>query len=151
MNKKTPVASKKSKPQRAQRAPNLDDARILKIVQLLDGWVGPLTWDLFTDSIEKNVGGRYVRQTLDRHVRIKEAYQQAKSRRNGDETEKKSDQMTAKELRRKAADYDRLKNEVERLERENNNYAKQFARWVWNLRQMKITEDQINKLDHEMS
>lgn len=109
-----------------------------------------MTWDTFVDSIEANVGGRYVRQTLDRHVRIKEAYQQAKERVLGAKPAEVEGRLTSKEIARRLADYDRLKNQAERLERENNNYAKQFARWVWNLRQMKITEDQLSRLDNNL-
>lgn len=142
MPKKMPTASSKS---RAIRAPNLDDARILKIVELLDAWSGKLTWELFIVSIEANVGGRYARQTLDRHVRIKDAYQQARIRLG--EAPAESTEISSREIKRRLEDYDRLKNEVARLERENNNYAQQFARWVWNLRAMKITEDQLTRLD----
>lgn len=152
MTKKMPAASKPlkhKKPSRAPRAPNLDDDRILRIVKLLDGWTGHLTWDLFVDATEANVGGRYTRQALDRHVRIKDAYQQAKKRVGG--APKHPDQLTAKEMKRRADDYERLKNEVARLERENQNYAKQFARWVCNLRHMKITEDQLTRLDLPLS
>lgn len=91
-----------------------------------------------------------MRQTLDRHVRIKEAYQQAKERVSGSKTIGEEGKLTSKEVARRLADYDRLKNEVARLERENNNYAKQFARWVWNLRQMKVTEDQLSRLDNDL-
>lgn len=107
-----------------------------------------MTWDLFVDAIDINVGGRYARQALDRHVRIKDAYQQAKQRACG--VKKHPDQLTAKEMKRRADDYERLKNEVARLEQENQNYAKQFARWVWNLRHMKITEDQLTRLDADL-
>lgn len=96
------------------------------------------------------MGGRYVRQTLDRHVRIKEAYQQAKERISGSKPAGEEGRLTSKEIARRMADYNRLKNEVERLEKENNNYAKQFVRWVWNLRQMKITEDQLSRLDNDL-
>lgn len=145
MRKATQPASKKS---RASRAPNLDDQRILDVVRLLDGWNGKLTWELLADAIEKTTGARYTRQTLDRHVRIKEAYLQVRERVSGEpSTPKEPHELSKAEVRRRLADYDRLKNEVARLERENNNYAQQFARWVWNLRLMKVTEDQLARLD----
>lgn len=140
--------SKTKKPPRAQRAPNLDDERVSKIVELLDGWSGALTWSLLVEAIEEKVGGRYARQALDRHVPIKDAYQQAKQRMGGEK--QPSGQLTEKEIRRRAGEYDRLTNEVARLEREGNNYAQQFARWVWNLRQMKISEDQLSRLDADL-
>ena len=114
---------------------------------VLDGWEGPLTWDLLIDAIESQVGGRYARQTLDRHDPIKLAYQRTKDKASGEVGQ--SNQMTAKEMRRRVEDYDRLKAEIARLERENNNYAQQCARWVWNLRALKITENQLSRLDND--
>jgi hypothetical protein len=145
MLQKTPRASKKS---RAPRAPNLDDRRISEIVKLLDGWTGKLTWELLADAIERAAGARYTRQSLDRHVRIKEAYLQVRERVGGvSRVPAETHELSKAEVRRRLEDYDRLKNEVARLERENNNYAQQFVRWVWNLRMMKISEDQLSQLD----
>ena len=114
----------------------------------MDSWEGALTWNLFAKAIDAHIGGQYVRQTLDRHVRIKEAYLLAKECLGRGEP--KADVLTSKEVARRLQDYERMKNEVERLGRENNNYAMQFARWVWNLRRMKISEDQLSRLDHEL-
>lgn len=148
MQKKMPRASKNS---RAPRAPNLNDQRILEIVKLLDTWTGKLTWQLLADAIERATGTRYTRQTLDRHVRIKEAYLQVRERVSGmPAAPKKPEELSKAEVRRRLEGYDRLKNEVARLKRENNNYAQQFARWVWNLRMMKISEDQLRQLDETL-
>jgi uncharacterized protein YigA (DUF484 family) len=117
-------------------------------VRLLDSWEASLTWDLFAKAISTHIGGQYARQTLDRHVRIKEAYLLAKERLG--RKKNNTGALTSKEVARRLQDYERMKNEVERLERENNSYAMQFARWVWNLRQMKISEDQLSRLDKEL-
>ena len=62
------------------RARNLDDTVIAKIVGILDGWNGKLTWGLLIDAIEERLKARYTRQALDRHDRVKDAYALAKGR-----------------------------------------------------------------------
>lgn len=56
------------------RAKNLDDEDIARIVGILDGWSGSLTWDALIDSIEKHLFVRYTRQALHKHVRIRDAF-----------------------------------------------------------------------------
>ncbi len=40
-----------------RRARNLDDQAIERIIGILDGWSGKLSWDLLVDSIERYLGG----------------------------------------------------------------------------------------------
>jgi len=56
------------------RAKNLEDADIQQIVEMLDGWSGPLTWELLIAAIEKRRFMRYTRQGLHKHERISQAY-----------------------------------------------------------------------------
>ena len=39
-----------------KRAKNLDGGLVLQIVEILDGWDGPLTWDSYIDAIDKHIG-----------------------------------------------------------------------------------------------
>ena len=65
------------------RARNLDDGAIELIVGILDGWSAKLTWDQLIDAIEERIRVRYTRQALDKHARIKTAYQVTKERLSG--------------------------------------------------------------------
>ena len=56
------------------RAKNLSDSDVAKIVEVLDGWSGRLSWELLIDAIEKRMFSRYTRQTLFKHGRIKDAF-----------------------------------------------------------------------------
>ena len=61
------------------RAKNLDDTDIKKIVEILDGWTGKLTWELLIDAVELRLHNRYTRQTLHKHERIKKAFELRKA------------------------------------------------------------------------
>lgn len=65
------------------RSKNLDDEAIELIVGILDGWSGKLTWDLLAEAIAKRTRVRYTRQALDKHCRIKAAFQLTKERLSG--------------------------------------------------------------------
>lgn len=125
----------------SSRAPNLDEARILEVVRLLDGWTGKLTWDGLIARIAEQTKSTYTRQALDRHPRIKLAFQATKERL-ADQPLKEG--LTKAEEQRRLANYDRLVSENLRLERENNALLEQFARWAYNATLRGLTEDQLN-------
>lgn len=112
------------------RARNLDDSAIEKIVKILDGWSGKLSWDLFIVQIEKVTHNVYTRQALDKHGRIKEAFTARKvilGRRDRKCFETKSPEMQTAQQR-----ITRLVAENERLKSENNTLLNQFIRWAYN-------------------
>jgi len=112
------------------RARNLDDSAIEKIVQILDGWTGKLSWALFIVQIEKVTHNAYTRQALDKHGRIKDAFAGRKVALGGRDRklfENKSPEMQLA-LQRIA----RLEAENERLKDENNTLLNQFIRWAYN-------------------
>jgi hypothetical protein len=60
------------------RARNLDDEDIADIVTILDGWSGPISWELLIEAIEQRKFACYTRQALHRHERIKHAFSMRK-------------------------------------------------------------------------
>lgn len=115
-------ASKPSK--RKPRGANLTDQTINSIVRLLDNWEDDkLTWDLLIGRIHKRLHVHYTRQTLDRHVRISQAFQMRKKA-----VSRQSPKVTPEQERIKA-----LEIENARLERENRNLLEQFHRWLYNI------------------
>lgn len=112
------------------RARNLDDSAIEKIVQILDGWTGKLSWELFIVQIEKVTHNLYTRQALNKRGRIKDAFTARKAVLGGRDRklfENKSPEMQLG-LQRIA----RLEAENERLKNENNTLLNQFVRWAYN-------------------
>src|SRR5450759_543410 len=57
-----------------RRSKNLGDAEIKQIVEILDGWSGKLSWELLIDAIELRMLNRYTRQALNKHERIRHAF-----------------------------------------------------------------------------
>lgn len=112
------------------RARNLDDEAIEKIVQILDGWTGKLSWELFIVQIENVTHNRYTRQALDKRARIKDAFTARKvvlGGRDRKQFENKSHEMQLA-LQRIA----RLEAQNQRLSNENNILLNQFVRWAYN-------------------
>lgn len=125
----------------SSRAPNLDEVRILEVVRLLDGWTGKLTWDGLIERITAQTKSAYTRQALDRHARIKLAFQTAKDRLGALPVK---EGLTRVDEQRRLAAYDKLVGENLRLERENNALLEQFARWAYNATLRGMTEEQLN-------
>ena len=115
---------------------------IKAVVEMLDGWVGKLSWDSLVLAIARRIGTRYSRQALDRHWQIKHAFQMAKERldaANG-QTNKRSVELNV--MDQKIA---RLQAENERLRAESSMLIEQFHRWAYNAHSQGLTADQLNK------
>lgn len=112
------------------RARNLDDDAIQKIVQVLDGWTGKLSWELFIIQIEKVTHNLYTRQALDKHGRIKDAFAARKAVLSG--RDRKQFENKSPELQLALQRIERLDAENQRLLNENNNLLNQFIRWAYN-------------------
>ncbi|WP_407729142.1 hypothetical protein ACJJU9_17895 [Pseudomonas helleri] len=109
-------------------APKMTDAMINQSVNILDGWAGKLTWDLYLETLAVDVGHRYTKAAMLRHDRIKDAWNHAKERcRSSDEGSSKSPEIALMETRNKE-----LEERVQRLTRENNRLLEQFVRWAHN-------------------
>lgn len=120
---------------------HLTDSRIETVVGVLDGWRGKLTWNLLIDKLEPLIG-RYTRQALDRHQRIKDAYQARKEALSGREEGAVS--ATTQEIQLLLDRIEGLKAKNERLERENNALLEQFVRWAYNAHTQGISQEQLN-------
>lgn len=126
------------------RAKNLDDAAIELIVSVLDGWAGKLTWDLLAEAIEKRTRVRYTRQALDKHGRIKTAFQLTKERLAGAPRAARKPKLSEAEAEALAQRYERLLAENERLERENNRLLEQFQTWLYNAHLKGLTKEYLS-------
>lgn len=127
-----------------RRAKNLDDQLIQEIVEILDGWIGPLSWDALIEKVDVRLRQRYTRQTLSKHERIKQAFALRKkslASRKSAEPKKVGDPALQAALDRIA----RLEAERERLRMENQNLLEQFMRWTYNASARGLGVDFLNQ------
>lgn len=126
------------------RAKNLRDEDVAKIVEVLDGWAGKLTWALLIDAIEKRFFARYTRQALHKHARIKDAFAHRKVvLAKGGERPRKA--ASSPELQLALDRIDRLTGESERLKAENSRLLEQFSRWAYNAHTRNLDEDFLSR------
>lgn len=126
------------------RAKNLGDEDVAKIVEILDGWTGRLTWELLIEAAEKRLYARYTRQALHNHSRIKDAFAQRKASLA---TSGESPRRTASspELQLALDRIARLMAENERLQAENGRLLEQFVRWAYNASTRNLDEAFLNQ------
>lgn len=127
-----------------RRSRNLDDDAIELIVCLLDGWSGKLTWELLSEAIAKRMGAHYTRQALDKHARIKLAFQLRKEKLAGLPRIERERKLSQAETEVIVQRYDRLRAENERLVRENNHLLEQFHVWLYNAHLKGLTRDYLD-------
>lgn len=124
---------------------NLREEDVEAILSLLDGWPTGrrLTWPALVEVIRAHLGKSWSRQALDRHARIKDAYQLRK-----ESLQKKPPQGRdglPPELQRAQEAIERLEAENERLRDENRRLLEQFARWAYNAHAKGISEEVLNR------
>lgn len=122
-------------------ARHLRDRDIERIVELLDGWQGKLTWEGLCEACEPVIGTRPTRQTLAKYPRVKDAYHQCKERLKNEKREITGSGTLEQASQRIA----RLENENERLKMENQNLLEQFAIWQYNAYLHGLTDVDLNK------
>jgi len=128
--------------ERRERSANLDDEKIERIVQILDGWTEKLTWDKLIDEIALHLKNRYTRQTLAKHTRIKSAYELIK--KNKFDIEKKKT-YTPIEINVLIEELERVKAENKRLKKEKQDLLAQFARWTYNSYTKGVSKEELDK------
>lgn len=139
--------------------PKLSAEDIDQIVHLLTSWRGKLTWVLLVDKMIAVLGRPYTRQALDAHEEISRAFTLAKNRtrehnRAGknrglfspDDHEISAKDVTVlqKEFAIALERIETLKAEVVLLRQERNAFLETFATWLYNARNRKMTEKDLN-------
>ena len=126
-----------------ERSRNLNDDTIEKIVEILDGWSGSLTWNKLITEIELRLKDKYVRQSLAKHTRIKSAYHSTKQRISDEPDTRSKGSVEIQVLQQEIA---KLEAKNVRLNRENQDLLAQFARWAYNSYAKGVTKDDLDKL-----
>lgn len=125
-----------------ERSENLDDEKIVQIVQILDGWTGKLTWDKLISEINLHLKNKYTRQTLAKHTRIKSAYELIKKNKYDSNENKVYSPVEVNVL---LQELEKIKAENKRLKREKQDLLVQFARWAYNSYAKGISKEDLDK------
>ncbi len=127
-----------------KRAKNLDGGLVLQIVEILDGWDGPLTWDSYIDAIDKHIGQRYTRQALFKHADIRLAFatrKQTLAEQPAQSKKKIADPVLNAAMQR----IERLEAENDRVKAENRRLLEMFARWTYNASSRGLSKDFLDQ------
>lgn len=134
-----------------KKTPHLNAKKIRKIVEILDGWSGKLTWDLLRHEMKPLVG-EYSRQTLYNHTRIFEAFQNRKKELKNHVPGSKAKTVAEQKAHERIAN---LEAKASRLERENTQLLEQFVRWAYNASIKGISKEALNhplpRIDREQT
>lgn len=125
----------------SKRSRHLTDKDVKKIVELLDGWDGSITWEMLRNACTDSIGFAPTRQTLYSFTQIAGAYRLAKERAK----EGVKDLKIPPTLAMAAQRIEKLTREVERLERENAALLEQFVTWQYNAHTHGLSYDKLNK------
>lgn len=133
-------------------AQHLTDKDIENIVELLDYWPldEKLTWELLCKAIEVQL--EFVpaptRQTLQKYVRIKNAYDQCKKPSKAANIKSNQTQKLPASLKIAQTKIEALEAKNARLEKENAMLLEQFVVWQYNAHKYGLS---ITKLNEPMS
>lgn len=122
-------------------AKHLNKNDIEKAKDVLDGWEGKLTWDLFVEAFEMHVGRPTTRQALSRNSEIKSCFNERKTYLKSGIVSKSKPQT----LKSAAQSIDRLKSENVRLKAENEKLLEMFLIWQYNAYKRGLTDIQLNE------
>lgn len=128
---------------RKQRAPDLTEATIAVVVDVLDGWTGKLTWDLLIAEVLRLTGFEYSRFTFAEYPRIADAFAVKKKKLSGTLVR---GARTPRDGQIQAAldQAERFKEKADRLERENELLLEQFQTWAVNAERHGVTIAKLN-------
>ena len=124
-------------------AKHLSDGDVERVVEILDGWRGKLTWDALCTACARHIGSIPARQTLDRFVRIRDAYKSTKIRLR--EQANEVERNVSSSIRVANERLQRLTMENERLKRENSRLLEQFVVWQYNAHARGLTDVELNR------
>jgi hypothetical protein len=122
-------------------ARHLTDRDIGRVVAILDGWKGKLTWEALIAACKPVIHTSPARQTLARSVRIDDAFRQTKRRLKA---EPAAAPKAAPSMRVAMECIARLTNENERLKCENDQLLEQFVVWQYNAHAKGLSERDLN-------
>jgi hypothetical protein len=124
-------------------AKHLNDHEIEKVVRLLVGWKGRLTWELLSNACKSAIGRIPSRQTLARAPRVDLAFRTAKDRlKRAEESKSSSNNPSVEVLLQRVA---RLEAEKLQLEAENRQLLEQFVTWQYNAYGAGLSPDRLNR------
>jgi type I restriction-modification system DNA methylase subunit len=123
-------------------ARNITDKDIEKILSIIDGWQGKLTYEKLIDAAERPLLHRYTRQALHAHPRIREAI---KLRKRLLKDSPEQPQVGSFELQKAIERIARLEAENQRLKQEVDQLLSQFARWASNAHSKGLSIEFLNR------
>lgn len=123
-------------------APKLTDKNIDKAVQILDGWVGKLTWDYYLAVLAVEIGHKYTKAAMLRHPRIRATWDHAKDRAQAEAPARGHGNTALAQSEKRVRE---LEQRVERLKRENDQLLEQFVRWAHNATRRGLSNQDLDK------
>lgn len=123
-------------------ARHLSDKNIRDIVELLDGWREPLTWQTLQDAVKGLTGQAYTRQALNSHERIRTAFA---IRKNLLKDRPSPPTGSTEEMRALQERIARLEGERARLSVENERLLSQFMVWAYNASIHGLSKEVLNR------
>ena len=123
-------------------AKHLNDKDIELVIRLVDGWEGKLTWEALCDQIKNDLGFRPTRQTLNAHLRIKNAFVAKKGQQKSGLLPTQRPQSLDIAQKR----INRLEKENERLKTENERLLERFIRWQYNAQKRGLSQSALDEL-----
>lgn len=128
---------------RKQRAPDLTQDVLNRVLDCLDGWTGMLTWELLLDQVEQLTGHRYSRFTFADYPQIADAFSLKKNVLRGARSRSAPTPRDEK-VRAALEQAARYKAKCLRLEQENQLLLEQFVTWAINAERKGVTMSMLN-------
>lgn len=130
-------------------AQHLTDKDIENIVELLDYWPldEKLTWEMLCKAIEVQLElvPAPTRQTLQKYVRIKNAYDQSKKPSKIASIKRNQTQKLPASLKIAQTKIEALEAKNARLEKENAMLLEQFVAWQYNAHKYGLSIEKLNE------
>lgn len=121
---------------------HITELDIQKIVEMLDGWEGRLTWNMLCEACSDLIHATPTRQTLSKFPRIVEAYRAVNERAKNEASQERN---VPASMQIAVDRIERLTRENERLKRENEQLLEQFVVWQYNASSRGMSIEELNK------